>query len=328
MDIVQGVDVVVMANAGSHLFGTNTENSDRDINGVFLPDTKDILLGTIVDPLKFTTGDERSKNTNKDIDWEVFSLKNFIHMLAQGQTAALELLFTPKEMITKSSEVWEEIQMHRKMFLSKNVKAFVGYCRHQANKYGAKGSRMYAIKKVVELLHMRDPNERLSEFKDLEEITQEMEYVEFVWDNKQINRCFSIADRKFVPNVKIGYVIEVLNKIYETYGERAKQAERNEGVDFKALSHAVRVCYQAIEFLNHHHITLPLHESNREVVMMIKKKQLHFKDIEVILDRLIEEVLEADKNSTLPENVNMALLNDFIFKIYSKKVLKDIALGI
>lgn len=37
--------ILVKAVAGSHLFGTNTEKSDKDFKGVFLPSADDILLG-------------------------------------------------------------------------------------------------------------------------------------------------------------------------------------------------------------------------------------------------------------------------------------------
>jgi predicted nucleotidyltransferase len=32
---------------GSHLYGTSTEQSDRDYKGIFLPSAQDILLGRI-----------------------------------------------------------------------------------------------------------------------------------------------------------------------------------------------------------------------------------------------------------------------------------------
>jgi hypothetical protein len=40
---------------------------------------------------------------------------------------------------------------------------------------------------------------------------------------------------------------EILQRLVTEYGQRALQAERNEGVDWKALSHAVRVGREALE---------------------------------------------------------------------------------
>ena len=44
--------VIVKAIAGSHLFGTNTPESDIDYKGIYLPEPKDIILGKFKDQLK------------------------------------------------------------------------------------------------------------------------------------------------------------------------------------------------------------------------------------------------------------------------------------
>lgn len=47
------MDLIVKMKFGSHLYGTNTEDSDVDYKGVFLPSKKEILLdGTITYPLR------------------------------------------------------------------------------------------------------------------------------------------------------------------------------------------------------------------------------------------------------------------------------------
>lgn len=40
---------------------------------------------------------------------------------------------------------------------------------------------------------------------------------------------------------------EIAQRLVNEYGQRALQAERNEGIDWKALSHAVRVGREALE---------------------------------------------------------------------------------
>ena len=41
------MNLIVKMKFGSHLYGTDTENSDVDYKGVFLPSKEDILLGRI-----------------------------------------------------------------------------------------------------------------------------------------------------------------------------------------------------------------------------------------------------------------------------------------
>ena len=101
------MNIVVKAIAGSHLFGTNTPQSDTDYKGVFIPDAKDILLQRAKKSISTKTGSNESKNTKDDIDVEFYSLQKFMEMLAQGQTVAIELLFTPANMILEKSPLWD-----------------------------------------------------------------------------------------------------------------------------------------------------------------------------------------------------------------------------
>lgn len=59
---------------GSHLYGTNTEKSDTDYKGIFLPSIEDYLLQKVQKTITQNTGDGKSKNSNTDIDDQLFSL--------------------------------------------------------------------------------------------------------------------------------------------------------------------------------------------------------------------------------------------------------------
>ena len=59
---------------GSHLYGTNTKDSDKDFKGIELPCTEDILLGKIFRTKKLGTGNDNSKNTKDDLDYDIYSL--------------------------------------------------------------------------------------------------------------------------------------------------------------------------------------------------------------------------------------------------------------
>ena len=51
---------------GSHLYGTNTENSDKDYKGIFLPSIKKLMLEESVNNVTLTTGKTDSKNSSED----------------------------------------------------------------------------------------------------------------------------------------------------------------------------------------------------------------------------------------------------------------------
>ncbi len=138
---------------GSHLYGTETKDSDRDYKGIFLPTKEQIYLGKI--PKSYNESTKKgstNKNLPTDIDTEIYSLHYFIELACQGQTVALDMLHAPDNMILESSTTWSAITANKEKFYTKNLKAFVGYARRQASKYSIRGSRLDTIKKVLTFL--------------------------------------------------------------------------------------------------------------------------------------------------------------------------------
>ena len=86
------MDLIVRMRFGAHLYGTATGRSDIDYRGVFLPSREEILLGAIPRCLSRTTGDHHSKNTNRDVDEEIYSLHHFIDLACRGEIAAMDML--------------------------------------------------------------------------------------------------------------------------------------------------------------------------------------------------------------------------------------------
>ena len=124
---------------GSHLYGTDTPNSDLDLKSIFVPGNVDMILGrgkeTVVTQTRVSKA-EGVKNTSDDVDNEQISLKQYLKLLCQGQPMALDMLFAPDNMIIERNDpfgVWKTIQHNKDRLLSKQSHSFVGYARQQAN---------------------------------------------------------------------------------------------------------------------------------------------------------------------------------------------------
>ena len=122
---------------GSHLYGTETSDSDRDEKGVFIP-TEQMVLGLKkCEQVEFKTNKSNSgkRNTKEDIDVEVYNLIKFFHLLAVNSPNNIELLFAPDKCILKRTKYWDEILDNKDAFLSLKVKhTFLGYAYTQRNK--------------------------------------------------------------------------------------------------------------------------------------------------------------------------------------------------
>jgi len=312
--------ILMKAVAGSHLFGLNTEKSDMDYKGIFIPTAEEILLQKVPKTYSTTTGNEGSKNSKDDIDIDLYSLNQFFKMLEEGQTVALELLFTPDEMIIEKDPLWDEIVKYRSQLVSKKVTAFIGYARQQAAKYGIKGSRMGDLKTVLDRLPKLELVDTSSKMQDIwgvcENLAEELEFVHII--NKKGYVYFEVCGKKFDKHNPINHSLKTLHKIYDNYGDRTKLAQENKGVDWKAVSHALRVCHQGIELLRTGKITLPITKRTAQFIKEVKMGRLDFvKQVQPFIETWLKELEDTKVFSKLPEKIDKKLINKIILEIYS-----------
>lgn len=313
---------VVRIKFGSHLYGTSTPESDIDYKAVHLPDARDILLqrvpGSVCNkPSKKADGE---KNAPGDMDEESYSLQRYLQLLVDGQTVAIDMLFAPAPEVT--SETWNYIRQNKHRLLTKKSAAFVGYCRTQANKYGIKGSRVAAAKKASEYFGREmfwRPSEKVSLLADelatlcTDEHTRVLE--------QQVNRdgdmgtFFECCNRKVDFNATIKQAHEIYSRIYQNYGDRARLAQDNEGIDWKALSHAVRVGQEALELLNTGHVTFPL--PNAQHILAIKKGLIPYDVVAEEIEQLLEDVQKASETSSLRDEPDQQFIDDLVAQVYT-----------
>lgn len=321
--------VLMKAVAGSHLFGTNTKSSDVDYKGVFLPSKRDILLCEGNDSFTQTTGSSFSKNTSEDIDIELYSLKKFMKMLEKGDTAAIELLFTPRHLIIESTNEWEYIISHREDLLHKNVQAILGYSRAQANKYGIRGSRMGELGKFlkdIKVLDKKYPNLKMKvAWDEVTNIASEYEHIlietlNVTTGSREVLPSINVLGKKFDHHTRFDYLAKWVSDKYKEFGQRSRDAMNNSGIDYKACSHAVRVTLQAKELLTSGKITLPHSGENLKKIMEIKNGNLDWKLIGEEIESQLDEVELISKTSNLPDNINTFIVNKIIMNLHEKVI--------
>lgn len=297
---------------GSKLYGTDGPDSDTDYKSVFMPTEMEILTGQIPKTINMTTGKNNSRNSADDIDHESFSLHYFMQKLYQGQTVALDMLHGNLETIT--TPLWRELKDARKQFYTKNMQAFVGYARKQAAKYGVKGSRLDAAREALAFL-MTQGDTKIGYLAVTQQLWEdEHSHLHFVYgpdaiDNQQ--SYWEVCGKKMTFGGKASHYVDMLKKFYENYGGRAKLAAENQGIDWKAVSHAFRVAYQTKAILQGNGFSYPLKET--EEIVSIKYGRRDYNSVVApALDTLMTEIEELAKVSTLPEKVNVDFWQVFL----------------
>lgn len=297
---------------GSQLYGTANEKSDKDFKGVFMPLREQIFLGKIPKSLSENTKkDSNSKNTAEDIDTEMYSLHYFIHLACEGETAALDMLHAPDNMLVETSEIWKSIVAERQRFYTKNLKAFVGYARRQASKYGIKGSRLNDAKRVLDFCGSTAMSQRV---KQVWNQLPEGEHIFKLPEDDNGVRMYEVCGRKTCETASIEYLFQTVKKFHDNYGERARQAANNENIDWKAVSHALRAAYQVKQILTQKTIVFPLAEA--DYLRQVKEGRLPYQsEVAPRLDGLMDEIESLSATSDLPMNVNRKYWDNWLISV-------------
>lgn len=321
------VKVLLVTKVGSHLYGTNDENSDIDYKGIFLPSKDSLLLDDSTQFLDLSTNKSNSKNTSEDIDFTLQSVQKWFKDLCKGETGALDLLFS---MWTSSVTYVNEdfltfVKSNYKYFLTNKPKAFIGYANQQAKKYSLKKERYNELVSLLGILTRLSEN--ATEVKLLscwEEIKSTIEAKDFQYINfvlapgpKKTEECeyLEVLGRKFHPTVTFEFLLNRLGKVKEEYGNRAKRCESP--TEWKSLSHAVRVVDEIEELLHKQFITFPLPNAN--FVKQVKQGKVLQDEVTSYLDDKLSSVDKFSKLTKLPVEPNKQPFINWLKYVYVKE---------
>lgn len=340
--------------SGSKLYGTDSEASDTDIKGVFLPTLKELVLCKASRYYTSTTGPVEGRNTSEDTDESYYSLHYFLELAAKGDTNAIDMLFayTNKDAVLKVSLIWNELIENIDKILTKNVKAYLGYCKSQCMKYSIKGDKLknYSTfeRFCEEYLNQKDEHgapETLFNCLNIEFSNDDFPNIMSriwipppgerfkVWFDKDTEynfggHCYmetalnketyiTISDVKFQLNDSIKAAYHKVQKVISSYGKRAEAAANDNGIDWKAISHCVRVLLQVEELLTEGKITFPLTKADFIKAIKYNTSDMTYDEIMTwIEDHImhIDEVLLP--KSTLREKADYKWIETFILKCY------------
>lgn len=321
------METLVLITCGSHLYGTATAQSDVDIKGIYLPEARDILLQRVKEVISMHRQKKMGeKNTPEDVDYDLFSPARYLSLVAHGQMIALEMLYAPQAFIRESCPTWQAMQECAPRILTKQAASFVGYCKTQANKYCIKGARIETANQLIELLkksiETHGTAAKLGIIRDqLVEFTKLHEY--FILGHQDASsgtriEYGEIGGKKALLTSSLKNALTIFENLLEEYGHRAQLAAQHEGIDWKALSHAVRIGHQALEFLHEHHITFPRPEA--EHLIAIRQGLVPLEEVTEEIERLLHDVEEASTHSTLPDTYDQKIIDGFIEYLYLKQI--------
>ena len=328
----KAVKIVDFSQFGSYIYGSNVPSSDLDYKGLMLPSKRDIILQRAPRTFTENTNNTNTKNSQNDVDYEVFALHYWFKLFIEGQTMCYDMLFTPKQYIIQDHPLWHEIVANKDKLLNSKISAFAGYCQSQAAKYSLKGSNLSSYRLAVDFFNACHPHVKLNDLREtivtdlINVAASDSKYsdkgeplIKFVYIEhkvtKKIEEYIQVGPKTKVPmTAKANIAADIFKQQFDRYGERAKMAESNEGVDWKALMHAVRVCEEAKELLLTGNITFPRPE--KETLLKIRKGEMPYAQVAEIIVNGLDELHLAKEKTILRSEPDTKWIEDFIFETY------------
>lgn len=119
-----GDNIILLGLGGSYAYGTNNENSDIDIRGIYLPSREEILCGGF--------GGISEQVVNEATDTTIYGLGKIINLLTNVNPNVIELLGLDEDQYLYLAPQGKEILANKKLFLSKKcANSFGGYANAQ-----------------------------------------------------------------------------------------------------------------------------------------------------------------------------------------------------
>jgi len=298
---------------GSHLYGLATPKSDKDYMGVYMPSLEDVIMKRDQNTINLTP-QTKEKNGPDDVDRKFYSLWKFIDGCKKGNTDILDMLHAPHSAIHYSTKAWDMIVANRHKAYTKSMNSFVGYLRNQANRYGIRGSRLAAVRKTLKFCDsVRDKETLLGDWGQFLPVGEFLNFETTNHPSTGEQHFYVVCNRKFQDTIPVSQFEESMKKLLNKYGQRAMKSEENDGVDWKAISHALRVGYQTRSLFTKGTYTFPLDET--DFILNAKTGKLKIDEVRTELDTLTEEVETLAQVSAFPENTDKIFWDNLYQKI-------------
>lgn len=276
-------ELVYLIKGGSFLYGTNNENSDTDLFGIFIKKNNEIK-----DSIFVSTGDNIKKNTKDDVDIFLYSTDYILNN--NFSTKVIDLLFSDNKcdsVIFRDNRVNnlfnKKFDILNKMDLRLHTSIYI---MSQFKNYVVPGTNSFTFQFVYNYIYSNKflPNVRLNTFVNdlLDEWNTFISKNSFPYDRKG-NK---VVDKIKVVKDENGNKFLILNNIFKiAFKDRIKMiggrlekklnSFENQLLNFKDLSHVVRFLFMVKKVKNNENIVFPL-ENKNEILKVKYNKNKNF----------------------------------------------------
>lgn len=293
---------ILLIRTGSHLYGTNTPDSDEDFMGIFLPDKKHVFGLQSVEEVDLSVKDkdENGKNSKDAVDKKLYEYRKFIKLALDCNPNIAEVLFVNKENIIFINEYGQRLLDLRHKFLwAKAKNKTLAYALSQRHKIFIKRDNYLDILNGIDYLESLH-NDTMYLAEAVEKSTYAKSIFKIRYDEKQNTNFIQIGDLNLQPYYNIKRAIEILNERQKKFGHRLELVNKY-GFDTKFSYNLIRLLFEARRIVRDCEIIFPFPENERKILLEIKTGKWQISNIIDYSNELEKEINELEKSSTLPQ---------------------------
>jgi len=306
MHSIDDIELISKSVLGSTLYGLNTPESDIDYGGVFFPTVKDILTNPTLKEMDLSSkvSKKGTRNTKDDEDFKIYTLQQFVHLIANNNPNIVEQLFIPEDKKIITSRVMEELRENTDKIISQRcLNTFTGYAYAQRKKLLTKrdrftqlGSGLDYIRKVSTPYLMSVDTENL------------LAICKTYKSSKNTNKPFA-------NGLEVAMLKEKLQWEYDNYGWRLHTESFDMiGYDVKFGMHLIRLLDEGRQLLETGSIQFPFSGKAYEDCMSIRSTKVSFDELMNMYDHYHDRCQQAFAHTTLPKTADVEWLNDFVYR--------------
>lgn len=314
--------IIYKIRTGSHLYGLNTPESDEDYGGILLP-TIYQLLGT--HPIKEIDksnkkSSEGRRNDKDDVDFKLYTLSQFLHLLTQNNPNIVEFLYSDEKDILVDSDIIKTLRENYDKFISKKVwYSFSGYAFAQKKKLETKRERFLNLQKGINWI---EENENLDQTNKYQTITQ----VQAETLNRMIKyyKGGKGNTNSFTKGFEIKMIYDKLVHEYNTYGWRLHTESFEKLLyDCKFAYHLIRLLHEGRELLETGKITFPITGKVYEDIMRVRNAEVPYEDLLIMYEKYYKLCEEAYENTTLRDKPDFKWIENFQVETLLKHIKEN-----
>ena len=300
-------NMILKARVGSHLFGTNTPESDIDMEGIFIPPVKVVYgLGKCKEVnLGEVAKDSTGRNTSDAVDFKLREYREFVRLALQNNPNILNVLFVNEENIFGIRDAGSKLLECAEMFPHrKGLERFIGYATSQMKKMGIKPDNYDRLKRSERFLDGEKSDDVLVSVLAASKDSGGMK------DNGP-GKHVQIGDIFVERNLLVRAVLKKIRIRLSRASARAAMWEEHR-YDCKFASNLIQILYEGIELAKTGRLSFPLDCAS--YILEIKNGDYSLEHIEKEGERLIEALsrLKRDTGGVLPAGPRYEAVEQFL----------------